>query len=114
ACIVLCVSVGPVACSSEPAGTSAADAGPVISLGDAGYLDAPDQDGSKPEVDGGFPTPDGGVLRADRFVTSVVSVTYGDCAGYGQSAMPNVVYGPPVGGGALAGSLDVVSLGFKG
>jgi hypothetical protein len=114
ASLALCVAVGPLACSSEPTPASAADAGPVISLGDAGYLDAPDQDGSKPEVDGGFPGPDGSVLRADRFATNVVSVTYGGCAGYGQSAMPNVVYGPPVGGGALAGSLDVVSLGFKG
>ena len=28
--------------------------------------------------------------------------------------MPDIVLGPPVGGGALAGSLDVVSLGFSG
>lgn len=112
--VALLVAVGPLACSSEPTPASSADAGPVISLGDAGYLDGAQGDGSKPEVDGGFPGPDGSVLRADRFASKVVSVTYGDCAGYGLTAMPNVVFGPPVGGGSLAGSLDVVSLGFKG
>ena len=58
---------------------------------------------------------DGGlVLRADRFVTAVVSFSPTDCAGFGQSAMPGIVEGPPVGGGTGHGSTDVVSLGSGG
>jgi hypothetical protein len=48
------------------------------------------------------------------FVVSVESVTYGPGAGFGQDEMPQVVFGPPEGGGALQGSLDVVSLGDGG
>ncbi|MDB4937246.1 MAG: Cell surface protein [Labilithrix sp.] len=103
-----------VACSSEPARAGDGEAAPAVSLGDAAFVDAPDADGSKIVVDGGFEGPDGSVIRADRFVTKVVSATYGDCAGYGLTAMPGVVLGPPVGGGSLSGGLDVVSLGFKG
>jgi hypothetical protein len=79
-----------------------------------------DANGSANDVDasdGGLPSSypyDGGTLAADRFVTSVVSVTYGMCAGYGQSDMPGVVLGPPVGGGASEGSTNVVSLGNGG
>lgn len=102
-----------LACSSEPS-SSSTDAAPPISLGDAGFFDAPDPDGSHVAVDGGFAGPDGSVIRADRFVTKVVSVTYGDCAGFGLTSMPAVVEGPPAGGGAQSGSLDVVSLGYKG
>ncbi len=115
--IVCAVALGcgasALACSSDPT-SSSSDAAPPISLGDGGFFDAPDPDASHLTVDGGFAGPDGSVLRADRFVTKVVSVTYGDCAGFGLTSMPAVVEGPPVGGGALAGSLDVVSLGYKG
>jgi hypothetical protein len=55
-----------------------------------------------------------GGLAADRFVTGVVSFTPGPCAGFGQSKMPGIVEGPPKGGGASQGSLDVVSLGVGG
>jgi hypothetical protein len=57
---------------------------------------------------------DEGGLAADRFVTGVVSFTPGPCAGFGASRMPGIVEGPPEGGGALQGSLDVVSLGVGG
>jgi hypothetical protein len=109
----LCCAAVVLACSSDPAPASA-DAGAEISLGDAGYLDAPEPDATKIVVDGGFEGPDGSVVRADRFVTTVVSATYGDCAGFGLTSMPTVVLGPPVGSGAQSGSLDVVSLGYKG
>jgi hypothetical protein len=56
----------------------------------------------------------GTVLRADRFVTTVVSFSPTDCTGFGQSAMPGIVHGPPVGGGTDHGSTDVVSLGSGG
>ncbi len=49
-----------------------------------------------------------------RFVTEVVEVTYGPDQNFGRSQMPEVVYGPPRGGGAMSGSLDVVSLGNGG
>jgi len=111
--VALVCATAALACSSDPSADSA-DAAPAISLGDGGFLDAPDPDARPLVVDGGFVGPDGSVLRADRFVTKVVSVTYGDCAGFGLTSMPAVVLGPPAGAGALAGSLDVVSLGFKG
>ena len=50
----------------------------------------------------------------DGFANEVTSVTYGPGAGFGQDAMPDIVLGPPEGGGNLAGSLDVVSLGNGG
>jgi hypothetical protein len=55
-----------------------------------------------------------GGLAADRFVTGVVSFTPGPCAGFGESELPGIVEGPPKGGGATQGSLDVVSLGVGG
>ena len=110
---VLLAMASPLACSSsDPAGGG--DAAPPLSLGDSGFVDAPEQDGNKPQVDGGFPGPDGSVVRADRFATKVVSFKPGDCAGFGLTAMPGVVLGPPIGGGDQAGGLDVVSLGFEG
>jgi hypothetical protein len=70
---------------------------------------------STDDSDAGYRVGDAGlILRADRFVTSVVSFTPTGCTGFGQSAMPGVVEGPPVGGGADRGSTDVVSLGSGG
>lgn len=57
--------------------------------------------------------PDGRVVRGP-YVTRVVSFTPGPSAGFGQSEMPDIVYGPPVGAGEYAGSTDVVSLGVGG
>ena len=109
-------------------GADAGDAGPTDGAGEAGD-DAADDGGEADAADasdamdgGGNPSadagPDGsngdGGLSADRFVTSVVSFTPGPCAGFGTSAMPGVVEGPPQGGGATKGGLDVVSLGTGG
>jgi hypothetical protein len=55
-------------------------------------------------------TPD----RCSAFVGSIVDVTYGPGAGFGQDELPCVVMGPPHGGGDLEGSLDVLSLGNGG
>ncbi len=49
----------------------------------------------------------------DAFADEVVSFEPGEGAGYGQDRMPDVVLGPPVGGGT-SGSLDVVSFGREG
>jgi len=87
---------------------------------DAGSFTTEPPDGSvaEPEAgprpaDAGYPF-DGGMLRADRFVTKVVSFTPGQCAGFGKGAMPDVVFGPPQGAGDQQGGLDVVSLGSGG
>jgi hypothetical protein len=65
--------------------------------------------------DAGYPVGDGAiVLAADRFVTAVVSFAPTECTGFGASAMPGIVEGPPVGGGSDHGSTDVVSLGSGG
>lgn len=107
-------------CSAKSAATSAGDSSdaglPGISTTppDAGAepvgIDPPHED--RP-ADAGYGY-DGGVLRADRFVTHVVSFTPGPCAGFGQSAMPDVVFGPPHGAGDAQGGYDVVSLGVGG
>jgi hypothetical protein len=96
-------------CTSTEAASS-----PPPSLADGGFVDASEPSRDKQRVDGGFLGPDGGAVRADRFVTKVVSFTPGGCAGFGASEMPDIVLGPPVGAGSLQGSLDVVSLGIGG
>lgn len=107
----------PSACGDSPAEQTPfdpLDAG--ISLGDAsgGFVDGDVPDGDKPMVDGGYATPDGGVLRADRFATTVESLALGACGGFGASALPGVVLGPPVGAGPNLGGVDVLSLGEGG
>jgi len=49
-----------------------------------------------------------------RFASSVEDFQAGPGPTFGQSALPDVVLGPPKGAGALAGSLDVVTLGNGG
>lgn len=58
-------------------------------------------------IDAGPPPPD---PWADR----VVRVMLGAGAGFGQERFPQVVLGPPEGGGESSGSLDVLSLGRDG
>jgi hypothetical protein len=53
-------------------------------------------------------------MPLDRFVTKVIAFMPGDCAGFGASSMPDIVFGPPVGAGDRMGGLDVVSLGVGG
>jgi hypothetical protein len=55
-----------------------------------------------------------GHSRPDVFGDEVVSFAPGATAGYGQSQLPCVVLGPPMGAGPSAGSLDVLSLGNRG
>ncbi|MFH1466306.1 MAG: cell surface protein [Pseudomonadota bacterium] len=57
---------------------------------------------------------DSGVSRPEPFADRVVSFEPGDCSGFGQDSLPDVVLGPPQGAGERAGSLDVVSLGDGG
>ncbi len=98
------------ACGSSPLPPSSSGGGPdASSIADAG--------GSFQPAEAGLPDAaiaEAGTGVADRFVTGVVSFTPGECAGYGRSAMPGVVEGPPYGGGSGHGGTDVVSLGGGG
>lgn len=59
--------------------------------------------------------PDGEPAAAPLpYASSVVSFEPGDEAGFGENDLPEVVLGPPHGGGTEAGSLDVLSLGKGG
>lgn len=49
-----------------------------------------------------------------RFVTSVDETAWGDGQSFGRDRMPQIVEGPPLGGGSRQGSTDVVSLGNGG
>jgi hypothetical protein len=69
-------------------------------------------DGDAPPASDRTPDPDAACDQG--FATTVVSVSYGPGAGFGQERMPAVVLGPPVGGGKMQGSTDVVSLGAGG
>lgn len=117
-CVAACSSSDDSARGDTPDARPPLDLGDDADPGDAstdgGFYDVTEPDASKPLVDGGYLLPDGGVVRADRFATTVVTFTPGACAGFGATAMPGVVMGPPVGGGAIAGGLDVVSLGYRG
>jgi hypothetical protein len=89
--------LGLSACAGEPAGTPPSDAG----AGDAGGASGADM--PDPPPDPSLP-----------YATSVVSFEPGEGAGYGEDKLPNVVLGPPSGGGTGFGSLDVLSLGKGG
>ncbi|MCA2981928.1 MAG: cell surface protein [Myxococcaceae bacterium] len=80
--------------------------------GDAGWADA----GSSDAGDGGDASvPDGGEPRpVDPYADRVVRARLGDGSGFGQDRFPDVVLGPPSGGGLSSGSLDVLSLGRDG
>lgn len=56
----------------------------------------------------------GARLCSSRFATSVESFTAGPGQSFGQSKLPDIVLGPPKGGGDAAASLDVASLGNGG
>jgi hypothetical protein len=48
------------------------------------------------------------------FASRVVSFKAGPGGTFGKDKMPDIVLGPPVGAGSDGGSMDVVSLGYKG
>ena len=54
-------------------------------------------------------------VRAELpYASEVISFEPGDNAGFGMNKLPDVVLGPPRGGGTGAGGLDVLSLGVGG
>ena len=73
---------------------------------------------SEPVVEGGAGQggggAGGGVPDAPPYASSIVAFEPGEGAGFGQSKLPGVVLGPPLGKGVTSGSLDVLSLGKGG
>jgi hypothetical protein len=92
------------ACGADPGGVTSTDDG---GLADAeSGADTRDTPTSEASVDA--------ALGPVAYATKVVSHTVGENGGYGEDALPDVVLGPPHGGGCCANSLDVLSLGNGG
>lgn len=81
----------------------------ILSMSGAGCAD-----GEAVETNAVTPNPADGKNDEAAFATSVVSFTPGEGAGFGADRMPDVVLGPPEGGDAESGSLDVLTLGRGG
>jgi hypothetical protein len=126
--LVFCAACGSVAHDSgeSDAGSAAsagraADAGSAVDSGDGGASadsgTAPGGSaGASPEggAGGAVGSDSSGAECASRFATSVESFTAGPGPTTGQSDLPDIVLGPPKGGGASVGSTDVVTLGNGG
>jgi hypothetical protein len=121
-----------VGCGSSSSATPSVDGGDDdagvsdAGVSDASYGDASDGSWGDDDDDDGM-TVDGGsgddggadasagtTYPAARFASKVISFDGGACDGFGKNKLPGVVLGPPVGGGASQGSLDVLSLGTRG
>jgi hypothetical protein len=96
------------------AGACDGSAAPPVAGGDAGGVDDP----FAPLADGGVgddaAAPEDGAGAIPPFAQRIVAFSPGAFAGYGADRLPDVVLGPPRGGGANAGGLDVLSLGERG
>jgi hypothetical protein len=108
AAAVLFATTAGCGSSSTASPSSSGDAGDPVESGPATT-----SDGGTLPADASYTIGDASV-SASRFVTSVVSFTPTDCAGFGAGSLPGIVEGPPVGGGSEHGSTDVVSLGSGG
>lgn len=106
--VICAVLLACEAASSSAGGVGGEEGGADSAAGDSTSSAEPGGGGLGAAAETTAPDPCSG------FVVSVESVTYGPGAGFGQTEMPSVVFGPPDGGGALTGSLDVVSLGNGG
>jgi hypothetical protein len=94
------------------------DAGPVETpLEDGGFFDAGEADAGRTDAghfDAGLTADAGEPRPVDPYADRVSRVRLGDGSGFGQDRFPDVVLGPPTGGGLSSGSLDVLSLGREG
>ena len=90
-------------------------AGLVLALGACG-LTEPGPGPGPTQADAGLT--DAGVAATDSgpgpYIARVVSFDAGRGAGYGADKLPEVIEGPPQGGGRSQGSTDVLSLGTYG
>lgn len=119
-------STGDDAGAAGAAGTGAIAGGAGASNAAAGETSAAGEGGAAgrpiltPEGDDAGAAGVAGVAGApaemcpSRFATSVVSFTAGNGPMTGQDELPGIVLGPPKGGGATSGSLDVATLGNGG
>jgi hypothetical protein len=85
---------------------------------DAGIeLPQPPVDAGPPSESGseeGGPLDAGAPRAVDPYADRIVRARLGEGSGFGQDRFPDVVLGPPSGGGVSSGSLDVLSLGREG
>jgi hypothetical protein len=114
AVVAFAALAGAAACGS----TRSPSAGSTQGVGDAsdafeGGAPPTSDAGEAIPIDGSYTIGDA-TVSASRFVTAVVSFSPAECTGFGQASMPQIVEGPPVGGGSERGSTDVVSLGSGG
>lgn len=70
--------------------------------------------GQPAEQSDGGASPSDAARPADPFADRIVSYKPGEAAGFGQDRLPQVVLGPPDGGGPSQSGLDVLSLGRQG
>ena len=105
---------GPGAGDANDSGLAGDNAaGGTRSSGGAGGADAGGAAPVTPAA-GAAGEPDSSGVCPARFATSVESFTAGPGPTNGQSDLPEIVLGPPKGGGTTAGSLDVLTLGNGG
>ena len=106
----VCSCLVSLGCSSAAAQADPTDAAPpgdsAVAPKDVGF-DASPADAAAVDVvvDAGKPA---------HYATKVVSYTIGPGGGAGKDRLPDVVLGPPHGGGCCAGSVDTLSLGDGG
>jgi hypothetical protein len=123
--LVACGGATPVEPSERPLADGSSPEGMAQMAEEASPVDAGMGTSASPRDAGAGADLDGGAIdghwvdscghtRPDAFGDQVVSFAPGLNAGYGQSQLPCVVLGPPIGGGAASGSLDVLSLGNLG
>jgi hypothetical protein len=115
--------MGPRPDAGSTAGSESSDSG-VEPDGAAGGTTSAGGAAAEDDAGGGPTTPAGGDAGAgtdadggtcaSRFATSVESFTPGPGPTTGQADLPQIVLGPPKGGGTSSGSLDVATLGNGG
>jgi hypothetical protein len=103
------VSFAAVGCQLTSEGGTGGDGGSGGDLSAHSSSSGSSTDGSSSSSSGS-----GGSGDCSPYVQSVISISYGPGAGFGQSKMPGIIEGPPKGGGANQGSLDVLTLGNGG
>lgn len=102
--LLLVLALGCDPAATDPASHSDPDGSDV----DPGSVDSAAGDGDDLLPSG---PPEATVVR---FATEVIDFSPGPGSGFGSEFFPDVVLGPPVGGGEIAGGLDVLSLGQGG
>lgn len=99
----------------EPASGGHVRAGADFVWGGAFVLDGDNQVSATVQIDGSARTAlRTFTMQGDPYADGVVSYQVGESGGFNESYLPDVVLGPPAGGGLFAGTLDAFSLGLLG